>query len=558
MKNCLLWPLLLLICGGMAISPLQAQSVDLSVSPSLITLTRGQSAEFACRITANAFAQQAFLAVDSTDFEANFGTYDFQPAFLNAPYDDTAKLLIATLGTMPVGTYTFVLSAGNGGINDTDTVFLQVEADSCSWVVNNPPDLGTDEDLVGLGSDGANLLWITARTRLIGFDSLAWQSHPYPNNAEATAQPVVDHLGRVLVPSTAGLLIWDGSTWSSFNSANSPLPDNFVGSVLQAPNQDLYLGTKGGLAIYDGQFWMVYDSSFTNLPNNDLRDLVYIDGQSIWGITYFGEEPYMMVEFTGSDFETTENRLLNVGFTPCDDTAHLSLAVDAQDNIWIGTLTGLVRTEDGEWEKWRRQVDSINHFVHDSACNLLMSDDASPLISAYITYVYVDGGDLWLMGASRGNGSPAPPAQLVRKQDTVWKSFTTQNSTLPDSLVRSIARVGSRLWFITHQDGINEGGQLSYIRCGSSEVTAIEADDTRTRELVRVFPNPTREQLRVTYQGNGQLRRIKVMDAQGRALMATQPGSQEAWLNLATLPAGLYLLSLETSNGHIVKKIIKQ
>jgi len=466
---------------------------------------------------------------------------------------------------MPPGTYTFVLSAGNGGVSDTDTVFLQVEADSCSWVVNNPPDLAPDEDLIGLGSDGSSLLWITARTRLIGFDSLVWQSHPYPDSAEATAKPVVDHLGRVLVPSTEGLLIWDGSAWDAFNTTNSPLPDNFVGSVLQAPNQDLYLGTKGGLAIYDGQFWSVYDTSFTNLPNNDLRDLVYVDSQSVWGIAYLsGATPSMMVEFTGSDFETTENRFFNVGFTPCDDTAHAALSLDAEANLWVATRSGLVRLqpETLEWEKWQRAANSPNYFLHDNACNLLASDESSPLGGSVISYVFADENDLWLTVAPVGNGYPDPPAQLVRKRDTVWESFTPQNSTLPDDMVRSIARVGSRLWFITHTytDGPldNEGGQLSYIRCGNNEVTNLREVASPASPSVRVFPNPTRDQVSIAYQGRDRIQRIKLMDTQGRILTTALPQERQASLDLSSLPAGLYLLTVDTPRGRLTEKIIKQ
>lgn len=553
MTKHIIWLAFLLFGSSSALLSLQAQSVDLSVSPPLITLVRGQSASFACSLAADSFAQQVFLAVDSTDFEASFGTYDFQPAFLNAPYDDTANLVINTLGTMPPGTYTFVLSAGNGGVSDADTVFLQVEADSCSWVVNNPPDLGPDEDLIGLGGDGSSMLWITARTRLIGFDSLAWQSHPYPDSAEATAKPVVDHLGRVLVPSTEGLLIWDGNAWAAFNTTNSPLPDNFVGSVLQAPNQDLYLGTKGGLAIYDGQFWSVYDTSFTNLPNNDLRDLVYVDSQEVWGIA-IEDASYQMVKFTGSDFDLSNSTDFS---SVCHDTAHLALTVDSSQNIWAATEDGLVKTRDGQWEKWKDQDDPINYFQYDDGCNILLQNDSSPLAATYVTHVQVDGGDLWA-SLSKRNGT----AVLVRKRDTVWESFTPQNSTLPDDMVRSIARVGSRLWFITHTYTSwpldNEGGQLSYIRCGSSEVTSLRAVASPASPSVRVFPNPTRDQVRIAYQGRGQIQRINLLDAQGRILTTAFSQERQTSLDLSSLPAGLYLLTVDTPRGRLTEKIIKQ
>lgn len=543
-----LWP-----CAQLS----QAQSVSLSVQPPLITTNPGEIVEFDCTITADSFSQQLFFTVEQTNFPANAGNFEFLPSLLNSPYTDTARLRITTLGTMDPGTYTFVVQGGNGPVSDLDTVTLQVEGDSCSWLLSNPPDLGSEENLIGLGSDGLNTLWITAESRLIQFDSLNWSSYPYPNDAVATAAPVVDHLGRVLVPSTQGLLIWDGTAWTSFTATNSPLPNNFVGSVLEAPNQDLYLGTKGGLAIYDGEFWSVYDSSFTNLPYNDIRSLVYLDSQAVWGIMHtsasasFIDNSYLMVKFNGSDFEVPTSRTM----IPCEDSTHFALSVDAEDNLWVGSQTGVIRTKAGEWEKWNRRANSPNHLIHDDSCNLLLADDAARMDAAFITYVYADGSDVWIMGAPVGNGFDHPPAQLARKRDTTWDIFTTQNSTLPDPMVRSMTRVGSRLWFITYPDyWYPQGGaKLSYIGCES--VTSIREPALLSSDAVRVFPNPAAEVVRIEYHQSGLIEQVQLMDLQGRLMQSHSPRSSTATLSLTEVPSGIYLIKLATTQGTVQKKL---
>ncbi len=532
---------------------IHAQSISLTAEPSLITTNPGEIVEFDCSVSVDSFSQQLFFTVEQTDFPANAGSFEFLPSLLNPPYSDTSMLRITTLGTMNPGSYTFVIQAGNGPILDRDTVILQVEGDSCAWVLNNPPDLGSEEKLIGLGSDGLSTLWITAESRLIKFDSLSWASYPYPYDAVANAAPVVDHLSRVLVPSTKGLLIWDGSSWTSFNASNSPLPHDFVGSVMQAPNHDIYIGTKGGLAIYDGQFWSVYDSTFTNLPHNDIKNLVYVDSQTVWGVAQLGSFglPHL-IKFNGTDFEIPTSRLSQ----PCEDTSHFALSVDAEENLWVASHSGFMRVKAGEWEKWNRRANSPNHFIHDNSCNQLLADDATQMDASYITYIYADGSDVWIMGAPVGNGFAPPPAQLVRKRDTTWDIFTTQNSTLPDPMVRSITRVGTRLWFITYPDYWNQedGAKLSYISC--ENVTSIRDQSALRADAVHLFPNPTAGIVYIDYQGSGLIEQVKVMDLRGREIREITPSSLSMKLNLTGLPKGMYLVKIETTEGNLVQKLL--
>ncbi|MBU0488508.1 MAG: hypothetical protein KKD31_11230, partial [Bacteroidetes bacterium] len=92
-----------------------------------------------------------------------------------------------------------------------------------------------------------------------------------------------------------GLAKFDGSIWTTYNTSNSGLPQNWVSSITIDAQGNMWIGTSGGLAKFDGSIWTTYNTSNSGLPDD-----------------------YVM-----------------------------SIAIDAQGNIWIGTLFGGLAKFDG-------------------------------------------------------------------------------------------------------------------------------------------------------------------------------------------------------------------
>lgn len=73
---------------------------------------------------------------------------------------------------------------------------------------------------------------------------------------------------------------------------------------------------------------------------------------------------------------------------------------------------------------------------------------------------------------------------------------------------------------------------------------------------VQIYPNPT--QSSVFIDCDKSLSGIKLLDAEGRVLMENASANEHALLSLADLKSGLYFLHLTTSEGEIIRKIIRE
>jgi hypothetical protein len=53
------------------------------------------------------------------------------------------------------------------------------------------------------------------------------------------------------------------------------------------------------------------------------------------------------------------------------------------------------------------------------------------------------------------------------------------------------------------------------------------------------------------------LERIEIIDLSGRKILSNQPNSSSINLNVETLKAGAYLITIVTENGTITKRFVK-
>ncbi|MBC8422412.1 MAG: S8 family serine peptidase, partial [Chloroflexi bacterium] len=235
----------------------------------------------------------------------------------------------------------------------------------------------------------------------------------YTSGANVTA--LADDGNYLWVGSYGGLTRLDKTTgdMTHYNSANSGLPDNMVGSIARDGNGDWWIGTDNGLAKFDGTNWTVYTSDNSPLPRNDITCLA-IDGN---GTKWIGVFMGGLVKFDDTEwtiYDTSNSDL------PADDFR--SMVIDAEGNKWLGTNGGGLAEFDGtHWTVYNTENSGL---PGDRIWALAIDTD----------------GSIWIGGSG-----------LTRFDRTSWTVYNEGNSPLPSDTVRSIAIDNGNKWIGTYK-----------------------------------------------------------------------------------------------------------
>ncbi|MBS1538215.1 MAG: T9SS type A sorting domain-containing protein [Bacteroidetes bacterium] len=164
-----------------------------------------------------------------------------------------------------------------------------------------------NEQITALALDASNRLWIGTPNGLLMYDGMKWLRYT-PQNSAIPAPYIyslaIDNSGAVWMgvstmkqytkfdwptfndcpTSMEGLVKFDGTNWTLFNSTNSLLLSNYVNGLSIDHNGNLWIGTARncsncgvdklngcGLLKYDGSTWTVFNTSNSLLPDNDVQ-----------------------------------------------------------------------------------------------------------------------------------------------------------------------------------------------------------------------------------------------------------------------------------------------
>lgn len=147
------------------------------------------------------------------------------------------------------------------------------------------------------------------------------------------------------------------------------------------------------------------------------------------------------------------------------------------------------------------------------------------------------------------DGNPPPPVERG------WKDLVL---VAPNETVRFIARFEDftsdsipymyHCHILMHEDDGMMGQFL--VR----EATGIKSGSETILNIL-AYPNPVSDAIRLNYD-NLQVQKIRLIDLTGR-VMQTYPAESKV-LNVEHLPAGMYLLQLQTDQGDWIKKVVLQ
>lgn len=83
-----------------------------------------------------------------------------------------------------------------------------------------------------------------------------------------------------------GIIKFDGTEFTLFNSSNTPIPEDYVRSIAIDSNDNVWFTScrfqTGGLVKYDGENWNVYTPSNSDMPVNTVNSIVVDKANNVW------------------------------------------------------------------------------------------------------------------------------------------------------------------------------------------------------------------------------------------------------------------------------------
>jgi hypothetical protein len=142
-----------------------------------------------------------------------------------------------------------------------------------------------------------------------------------------------------------------------------------------------------------------------------------------------------------------------------------------------------------------------------------------------------------------------PKAYRIYRNDVLLKELLQTeyvDKELPD---------GNYTYFVRaiYADGCET---LSYnvVKVNIQNVGIVE---THCNASLRVYPNPTDGQLRITNY-ELQIKNIEIFDLLGKSVGTNPCVRPETTIDISHLPAGMYFMRIQTDKGIITKKIVKK
>lgn len=396
--------------------------------------------------------------------------------------------------------------------------------------------------------------------------------------------------------------VFSQQAWTIYNSSNSPLPENSVRCIAVAPNGTKWIGTDFGLASFDGSVWTVYYTSNSGLPDNAIRSLAIDSAGVIWIGTFTGG----LSRFDGNTWTT-----YNVANSDIPDDYVRSLVIDTLGNKWVGTIGGLAYFDNVSWEVYTTAT--INMGSNNISALLLDPSDNSLTVGTVNGGInFVDNGnwthltngnsnlpDNTILGLTRDTagvlwlGTPASgisayiggflfltfntssssiqsnsiraiitnnandnlwmasvDSGVIRKAGSVYTSFTTFNSPMPDNYAQSLAYdQDGILWIGTQTGGL--------VRLDESLLTSAQV--LPDEQTFRLYPVPARDFITVEGVGS-KLSVMEIFDSMGRMVFRKEnvEGEQTS-IDLSDLRKGSYFIRIVSESGAILnRKILLQ
>jgi uncharacterized protein (TIGR02145 family) len=181
---------------------------------------------------------------------------------------------------------------------------------------------------VDYGSDGS--VWTLHEGYLKKLNGSTWNQYAPPGLLSWWAGPLyAEGNGCVWVKSDASLFHFNGTNWIEYTISNG-LPSSSITSIT-GNSQGIFLGTQDkGLVFYNGTAWTTYNTINSDIPSDNVTAIIWKNGQ-LW----FTTNNQYLGKFENNQFTLYSSAYLN---------SPQELDIDLNGNVWVAAYgTGVVK-----------------------------------------------------------------------------------------------------------------------------------------------------------------------------------------------------------------------
>ncbi|HKI46636.1 MAG TPA: two-component regulator propeller domain-containing protein [Balneolales bacterium] len=237
-------------------------------------------------------------------------------------------------------------------------------------------------------------------------------------------------------PRYAFLDMYDGQNYHEFDTtmvrkAGVQMQGAVGNNVAFDSKGNLWIGlSDGGVLKYDGQNFTVFDTTNSNLPSDRVRALAVDQNDNIWVGTqpdYYKHKYGGLAEYDGQSWAVYDTS--NSGLTSNNVDA---IAVDHNNNIWIGMKDRGVGTNDGglveyDGTNWTVQISKNNNhsFPDRQVFSLAVDKNNTIWAGSGWEYIYSFDGSTW-----SETQVPVLPNSSYSELDYINVLYVDSNNTL--------------------------------------------------------------------------------------------------------------------------------
>lgn len=218
--------------------------------------------------------------------------------------------------------------------------------------------LGNDE-IMAITKDQTGRIWFGTSDGIYVFDGSSWSNF----NSEIYTEILslcFDSQNRMWVGTDIGLACYNSTSWNVYTSVNSGLINDFVTEIHEDASGNLWFGTPQGLSFFNGVNWVDFDQS-DGLPSSIITGIDSDASGNLWVSTNNG-----LAKFDYSVWTT-----FNSGIISFLQNEINSVFCDSSDKLWLAADTGISLYSSGLWMNYPSiPISSIQGLETDSQHNM--------------------------------------------------------------------------------------------------------------------------------------------------------------------------------------------